>query len=356
MVTEVATGCRDGGGADVKPAALDPVLGVEPLGFLWKTLDPFLFCAHHDDHYPKGNAHLGPAASLAGRDIGMDFTIKDGFRMYHGDVVPGFPEHPHRGFETVTIVRKGLVDHSDSLGAAARYGGGDVQWLTAGNGIVHAEMFPLLSTDGDNPLELFQIWVNLPSTNKLVDPHFAMLWGSKIPRTVVVDSAGRSTEVTIIAGRFASIEAPAPPPKSWAANASNDVHIWTLKLAPGARIDLPAGAAGANRMAYFFEGDALKVNGRSVPAKSAIALRGDTVTSLENGSTPGEILILHGRPIGEPVAQRGPFVMNTSAELAKAFTDYRATGFGGWPWKRNDPVHDRDAKFARHADGHVEKG
>ena len=334
----------------------DVVLGVEPLGFLWKTLDPFLFCAHHDDHYPKGNEKLGPAVSLAGRDIGMDFTVKDGFRMYHGDVVPGFPEHPHRGFETVTIVRKGLVDHADSLGAAARYGGGDVQWLTAGNGIVHAEMFPLLSDAGENPLELFQIWVNLPSTNKLVDPHFAMLWNQHIPRTSVVDSGGRSTEVTVIAGKFGNVAAPSPPPKSWAADSSHDVQIWTLKLAPGAKFDIPAGAAGANRMAYFFEGDSLKVNGRAIPAKSGIRLHPDQVASLENGSTEGEMLILHARPIGEPVAQRGPFVMNTPAEIQKAFDDYRATGFGGWPWKRNDPVHDREAKFARHADGHIEKG
>ena len=122
----------------------DPVLSLRPLGFPWETADPFLFCVHHDDAYPKGNERLGPAASLAGRDLGQDFAGSDGWRMYHGQQVPGFPQHPHRGFETVTIVRRGLVDHSDSLGAAARFGQGDVQWLTAGAGIVHSEMFPLL--------------------------------------------------------------------------------------------------------------------------------------------------------------------------------------------------------------------
>lgn len=133
------------------------ILAVRPLGFPWETADPFLFCVHHDDAYPKGNAQFGPAESLAGRNIGQDFAGKDGWRMYHGDVVPGFPQHPHRGFETVTIVRQGFIDHSDSLGAKARFGRGDTQWLTAGKGIVHSEMFPLLEREKANPVELFQI-------------------------------------------------------------------------------------------------------------------------------------------------------------------------------------------------------
>src|SRR5690606_32880367 len=117
-----------------------------------------------------------------GRNIGQDFAGIDGWRMYHGAEVPGFPQHPHRGFETVTIARRGYIDHADSLGAAARFGQGDVQWLTAGKGIVHSEMFPLLSKDDDNPVELFQIWVNLPAASKMVDPYFSMLWASDIPK------------------------------------------------------------------------------------------------------------------------------------------------------------------------------
>ena len=106
---------------------------LQQMGFQWETADPFLFCVHHEDHFPKGNVEMGPDKSyMAGRHLGDDFIIKDGFRMYHGKQVPGFPGHPHRGFETITVVREGLVDHADSLGAAGRYGNGDVQWMTAG--------------------------------------------------------------------------------------------------------------------------------------------------------------------------------------------------------------------------------
>src|SRR5215471_18386746 len=185
----------------------DAILQVFPLGMPWQTFDPFLFCVHHDDAYPAGDDHFAPAASLAGRNIGQDFSRKDGWSMYHGTTVPGFPQHPHRGFETVTIARRGLIDHSDSLGAAARFGRGDVQWLTAGGGIVHSEMFPLLDQSEPNPVELFQIWLNLPSENKLVAPHFSMLWDGDIPR-VTHEDAGRRSEVTIIAGMLEGRQPP----------------------------------------------------------------------------------------------------------------------------------------------------
>src|SRR6185369_6929130 len=118
----------------------------------------------------------------------------------------GFPQHPHRGFETVTIVRRGYIDHADSLGAAARFGGGDVQWLTAGAGINHSEMFPLLQRDQPNPVELFQIWLNLPRANKLVEPHFSMMWNHVIPRHVARDAEGRATEVTVVAGSLGDVK------------------------------------------------------------------------------------------------------------------------------------------------------
>ena len=336
----------------------DSIVKVEPLGFPWATLDPFLFCVYHDDAYPKGNAQMGPDASLAGRNIGQDFAGKDGWRMYHGETVPGFPSHPHRGFETVTIVRKGLIDHSDSLGATARFGGGDVQWLTAGRGIVHSEMFPLLDRTNTNPLELFQIWLNLPAKNKMVAPHFTMLWSEDIPRRLFEDAEGRSTEVNCIAGRLGDTTAPlAPPPDSWAAQAQADVAIWTVKMAPGARWTLPA-AAGANtrRRLYFFKGRQVGVGGQSIDSHAAIELRASAGVELVNGDETSEFLLLQGRPIGEPVAQYGPFVMNTREEIQQAFADYQRTQFGGWPWDDNAPVHGREpGRFAKHADGKLER-
>ena len=334
-----------------------PVIAIEPLGFPWETIDPFLFCVYHDDRYPQGNGAFGPAASLAGRNLGNDFAGKDGWRMYHGQSVPGFPSHPHRGFETVTIVRKGLTDHSDSLGAAARFGGGDVQWLTAGGGIVHAEMFPLLDTAGPNPLELFQIWLNLPARSKMADPHFTMLWSEDIPHLHVQGDAGATTVVACIAGRVGDARALPPPPDSWAAQAEADVAIWTLKMSPGARFTLPpAAGAETRRKLYFFKGASLELAGQRIDAGQAIELRAGAAAELVNGAEEAELLMLQGRPIGERVAQYGPFVMNTEAELRQAFADYQRTQFGGWPWPDLAPVHGpAPERFARHADGRIEQ-
>jgi len=333
-----------------------PIKQIRPLGFPWQTVDPFLFCVYHQDAYPAGNEAMGPAASLAGRDIGQDFAGKDGWRMYHGDTVPGFPRHPHRGFETVTIVRQGLIDHSDSLGATARFGHGDVQWLTAGRGVEHSEMFPLTQRDTANPLELFQIWLNLPASNKFSAPYFSMFWANAIPRVRIADDAGRAIDVTLIAGALGDNKAPAPPPDSWAARADADLAIWTLRMDPHAKWTLPRALASSNRALYFFNGSALRIAGEGVRPGSSVELFADRDVSLENGDREAELLMLQARPIGEPVAQYGPFVMNTQQEIQQAFADYRRTQFGRWPWHTNAPVHPREqGRFAKHADGRVEE-
>ncbi len=334
---------------------MKPIKNIKPLGFMWDTADPFLFCVHHEDKFPKGNAEMGPVTSMQGRNLGDDFIIKDGFRMYHGKKVPGFPGHPHRGFETITVVRQGIVDHADSMGAAGRYGNGDVQWMTAGKGVQHSEMFPLLSEKEENPMELFQIWLNLPKKNKMVEPHFKMLWQDMIPRYVHKDNNGKSTTVEVIAGKIGSIKAPAPPPDSWAATESNEVAIWNIKMNPGAVWTLPKASAGINRTVYFYEGESLNLAGTSIPKYNAVELEANMDVLVQAGDQPTSILLLQGKPIGETVIQYGPFVMNTKEEINQAFEDYHRTQFGGWPWPRYDQVHPRDkSRFARHADGKEE--
>ena len=333
----------------------DLILSVEALGFVWWTADPFLFCVHHDDAYPAGDADMAPAASLEGRSLGSDFEGKDGWRMYHGATVPGFPQHPHRGFETVTLVRKGLADHADSLGATGRFGGGDAQWMTAGGGVVHSEMFPLVRRDADNPLELFQIWLNLPRASKMVPPHYKMLWSEQIPTVRQEDGAGRGATVTVVAGRLGEAVPPGPPPHSWAAAESNHVAIWAIALEPGAAWVTHPAPEGVNRTLYVFEGD-VSIAGQSIATDHGVRVRPDAAIPCIAGAGGAQLLMLQGRPIGEPVVQYGPFVMNTRAEIQQAYHDYQRTQFGGWPWDRNDPVHPRDeGRFARHADGRVER-
>jgi redox-sensitive bicupin YhaK (pirin superfamily) len=330
----------------------DPILELTELAMPWMGVDPFIFTVHHVDHYPAGNDLQGPSQPLTGRRLGADFSYQDGWSMYHGRRVPGFPQHPHRGFETVTVVRRGYVDHSDSLGATARYGQGDAQWLTAGAGIQHAEMFPLVDLAGPNDLELFQIWLNLPPASKMVPPYFRMLWSEEIP-TVVAE--GGLVTVDIIAGRFDSYQAPSPPPDSWGSQSGSDLAIWLIRLAPDGRWDLPPAPVGVNRMLHLFVGSDVELANTRIGVNTGVRLRSDAVTSLVNHGEPAEFLLLQGRPIGAPVFQMGPFVMNSAEEIARAIADYRITEFGGWPWDSPEPVHDRTkGRFALHADGRIE--
>ena len=334
---------------------MSAIKSVKPLGFPWQTQDPFLFCVHHEDFYPRGNDVMGPAASLAGRSMGQDFDPKEKWRMYHGEQVPGFPAHPHRGFETVTVVTKGVVDHSDSLGAAGRFGFGDVQWMTAGKGVQHCEMFPLLYKDKENPLELFQIWLNLPKAKKMAAPHFAMLWGDEIPTFISKDANGKVIQVRVIAGQIENAKAPDPAPDSWAADAANEVAIWTIKLEAGAQWTLPTASANVNRSIYFYEGESIDVAEKNFTTHQAIELSADQSVILKNGNTESYLLLLQGKPISEPVVQHGPFVMNTSAEIQQAMNEYRQTEFGGWPWDSYEHVHARaKTRFAKYPDGKEE--
>ena len=336
-------------------AMSNPVIKVNPLGFQWETLDPFLFCVHHEDKFPKGNEDMGPTTSLQGRHLGDDFIIKDGFRMYHGKKVPGFPGHPHRGFETITVVRKGIVDHADSMGAAGRYGNGDVQWMTAGKGVQHSEMFPLINKDKENPMELFQIWLNLPKKSKMADPHFTMLWSDSIPKIVMKDAQNKEVKIEVIAGSLMGKSAPPPPPNSWASSPANEVAVWNIRMEAGAKLTLPKASNGVNRMLYFYEGESIIISGQSVPKYHAVELNPAHDIVIENKNHKSRLLLLQGKPLNEHVIQYGPFVMNTKEEIHQAFEDYHKTQFGGWPWPKQDQTHPRiEGRFALHADGRKE--
>jgi len=280
----------------------------------WRTKDPFLFCVYHNDAYPKGNASMGPVRNeLRGRSIGQDFSGKDGWSMYHGETVPGFPKHPHRGFETITITRKGLCDHSDSLGCAGRFGFGDCQWMTAGKGISHSEMFPLVNNEAENPLELFQIWINLPRQDKMADPYFKMLWADEIPTLKFCDDNGKITSVTYYAGRFEDAVPPAPPPRSWAARVDTDVCVWTIRMEPGATWTLPACAeedadATVNRSLYLFHPKNaihVAVGNAKITNPAMLEIKPDMPAELQNcGEEECEMLFLQVRSAGGRIRHR----------------------------------------------------
>lgn len=322
-----------------------------PLGFPWATQDPFLFCVYHRDLFPKGNDHMGPDSDLLrGRMIGQDFTIKDGWRMYHGSKVPGFPQHPHRGFETITVVPEGLVDHSDSMGATGRFGQGDVQWMTAGKGVLHSEMFPLVNADKDNPLLLFQIWLNLPRRSKFVEPHYKMLWAEDIPIHMTGDAS-----VTIIAGDFEETKALDTTPDSWAANPANGVAVWLMKIKPNGQLKLPVADPEVNRSIYFYKGESISIGDQQLSEQQGADLHADQEVTLVNGNEEAHLLLLQGKPIGEPVVQQGPFVMNSQEEIYQTIMEFQRTQFGGWPWPEDEYVHPREkGRFALHADGREE--
>lgn len=331
------------------------VKSIRPLGSQWPTQDPFLFCAYHHDIFPEGNPEMTPSTNLSGRNIGQDFSGKDGWSMYHGSKVPGFPAHPHKGFETVSIAEKGLVDHSDSLGAAGRFGNGDTQWMTAGRGVMHAEMFPLLNEKDKNELLLFQIWLNLPKSKKNVPAHFKMMWNEQIPVIHKKDEKGFETLFKIIAGQFGETKALAPAPDSYAADPANGIAIWLIKADTNATFSLPEVMPGVNRTLFFYEGDKIQINGQSVAKGQAIELKDQVSYTIKNGDQKAHFLFLQGKPINEKVVQHGPFVMNSNLEIQEAVGEFQRTQFGGWPWDSHEHVHDKaKGRFAIHADGKIE--
>ena len=348
------------GGSNSKECAMASsrrvVQRVSRLSMPFETDSPFLFAVHHNDRYPRGNEGMGPDASLRGHNIGADFDNAAGWSMYHGaGGVPGFPKHPHRGFETISVAVRGFIDHVDSLGAAGRFGDGDVQWMTAGAGISHAEMFPCLSRAEENVMEMFQIWLNLPRAKKMSPPNFQMYWGEDIPTL----EAGGAT-VKLVAGALPGVSpALPPPPDSYASDPLSQLLVVTITLAPGASYTLPAQAGATSkthRNLYLYTGGAVSVGGDEFTETQRLTVDAAADCVMEAGAAgPVGILVLQGKDLEEPVVQHGPFVGNTKEDIQKAFADYQRTEFGAWPWPSTGIVHKReDQRFAKYPDGRVE--
>lgn len=286
----------------------------------------------------------------------------------------GFPQHPHRGFETITATIDGLIDHTDSMGNGGRYGMGDLQWMTAGKGVVHGEMFPLVYREKPNHTRFFQIWINLPAKSKMVDPSFAMFWNNDVPKWTSDDG---KAAVTVFYGDYFLTTSPEarkaekeesqsgsdrpennnkPPKDSWAADRNNDVAVLHMTIQPGGTLEIPKAHMSGNgetmnRVLYAIEGleegpmiNEVVIHNGIITVDAASDLE---VTVPASAASACEFLLLQGKPIEEPVAQHGPFVMNTRGEIQQAFTDYTKTKFGGWPWPRDDMVFPREkGRFA----------
>ena len=174
-------------------------------------------------------------------------------------------------------------------------------------------------------------------------------------KVILRDENGHQTQVILVAGELDGTCALPPAPDSWAADSQNQVAIWLIEMQPDARWLLPATIADVTRELYFYEGDQLQVAENDIPAYHKFAIDPDSPVELKAGKQPVRLLLLQARPIREPVVQYGPFVMNTQKEIYDTYAEFRINQFGGWPWKRYDPVHPREAgRFARYADGSEE--
>ncbi|MDW3682651.1 pirin family protein [Cupriavidus sp. CV2] len=228
----------------------------------------------------------------------------------------GVGEHPHRGFETVTIVYQGELEHRDSTGQGGRIGPGDVQWMTAASGILHEEFHSEAFTRTGGTLEMLQLWVNLRASDKMAAPGYQTIVSADIPSLPLPGGAG---EMRVIAGEFRGARGPA--------HTFTPMDVWDMQLRKGADVDLDA-PAGRIVALVVLRGD-VRVNGSQAAQAGQMVLldRAGTAFSVE-ATSDAMVLVLHGDAIDEPVASYGPFVMNTEEEIAQALQDFRSGRFG----------------------------
>ena len=295
--------------------------------------DPWVARFHHLDAYPEGDGNqMVRKEDLEGHNIGADTDENLPWKMYFGKRAPGFPMHSHRGFETITVVLQGYVDHHDSAGEHGRYAAGDVQWMTAGEGIRHSEIFPLVHKDAPNTTELFQIWLSLPSYNKLVPCDYKMLWREDIPEVKT-----ESTRVRVITGSYNGAEGPKGTEASWGSDPKSNTRILLIET-DGGEVAIDGVSETLNRNLYFYEGDRVTVDGVEIEGKRSLKLKGDADFSISSDG-PSKLLLLEAEPIGEPIVNDGPMIMNTQEEILEGYRDYWDTHYGEWDWGVKDPMH-----------------
>ncbi|HET6612848.1 MAG TPA: pirin family protein [Kofleriaceae bacterium] len=256
----------------------------------------------------------------AGFDGGDPFLLID--EMGPADYGPGeaigAPDHPHRGFETVTYMLEGRFEHEDSAGHRGTIGPGDVQWMTAGAGIVHSEMPARHIREHGGRIHGFQIWVNLPARDKMTRPRYQEIPAEGIPEVATEDGTAK---VRIIAGAALG--------KSAVIESHTPIVLQDWTLSPGADVTVPVGPEH-RAMVYVFGGEAKVGDGDGILSEGQLALLGDgdTVRLRGPAAGAGRALLLAGVPLSEPVARYGPFVMNTQREILEAMHDYQAGRLG----------------------------
>ena len=227
----------------------------------------------------------------------------------------GVGQHPHRGFETVTIVYDGEVEHRDSTGKGGVIGPGDVQWMTAGSGILHEEFHSTEYGKRGGPFEMVQLWVNLPARDKMAKPGYQAIIDAQIPAVPLADGVGR---VRVIAGRFEGIDGPA--------STFSPMNVWDLRLNAGKTVQLPQ-EEGWTVQVVVLSGTVL-VNDTVLREKQMVTLSGEGRGVAIEANSDAKLLLLAGEPIDEPVVGYGPFVMNTQEQISEAITDFNSGKFG----------------------------
>jgi redox-sensitive bicupin YhaK (pirin superfamily) len=247
-----------------------------------------------------------------GLDMLDPFLLLDEFRSDQaGDYIAGFPEHPHRGFETVTYMLAGHMRHNDNHGNSGDLTPGSVQWMTAGRGIQHSEM-----PEQENGLMWgFQLWVNLPAKDKMIEPRYQDISPERIPSVQPVEGV----TVKVIAGELAGVTGPV------AGIVTAPIYL-DIALQAGAGIEIPL-PENHSAFAYVFDGDDALVAGEQLSRSELAVLSKGSSVSVTGGNAPARVLLVAGQPLKEPVARYGPFVMNTMEQIHEAIADFRSGKF-----------------------------